>query len=384
KSDYYQSINILFDRFQSEIDGMYPRNSGFAGSLGTSEGKDELRYGHPESTIQEQQLEQGMAKIIDERRPGYEIIVEAMEDEAHNIQKRSIEISERILTEISDRKLKRKVRNEIRKPKSSRLSPKLVYSLDPTNPFYEQPVVKSKSTVTNTEKSLDKKEVSRHESSLNKGDELVDNEWHNLERKMLIGESDKNQSIPHNEATVGKSIDWRKTNCFSPIKHQHTCGSCTYFAIVALLEYEHCVQQGSLVQFSEQYLIDCGLRVDKDRFSGCDGAHFQYMNLLVLSYGLEIENMYPYEGANGECAVPSSLKAHQRGRLRLTISDNIFIRDVNITKLDSMLERGPVVASVYAPEDFESCGGGGPHDGNNCSMKKGHTMLIIGSGVSHT
>ena len=54
------------------------------------------------------------------------------------------------------------------------------------------------------------------------------------------------------------SFDWRtKSNVLTPIKNQQTCGSCWAFGTNAVLEAAYNMKKGSLIDFSEQQLVDC-------------------------------------------------------------------------------------------------------------------------------
>lgn len=61
---------------------------------------------------------------------------------------------------------------------------------------------------------------------------------------------------PENEA-VANSVDWRSSKKVQNIKDQGQCGSCWAFSAASAMESSHAIQQGTLLSFSEQLLVDC-------------------------------------------------------------------------------------------------------------------------------
>jgi cathepsin H len=53
------------------------------------------------------------------------------------------------------------------------------------------------------------------------------------------------------------SVDWRTKGVVARVKNQGSCGSCWAFSSVACMESHHAIATGSLVELSEQNLVDC-------------------------------------------------------------------------------------------------------------------------------
>ncbi|XP_045193222.2 cathepsin 8-like [Mercenaria mercenaria] len=70
----------------------------------------------------------------------------------------------------------------------------------------------------------------------------------------------------NNNVSLPREIDWRKTNCVTPVKNQGLCGSCYAFAATGALEGQKCLKNGALVSLSEQNIIDCTSNDDYGRY----------------------------------------------------------------------------------------------------------------------
>ena len=81
--------------------------------------------------------------------------------------------------------------------------------------------------------------------------------------------------LQHDSEEVPEGVDWRRTDCVTPVKHQYRCGSCWAFSAVGALEGFYCARTGfPAVSLSPQSLMDCvrhRRRPDGPKF-GCSGG----------------------------------------------------------------------------------------------------------------
>lgn len=76
------------------------------------------------------------------------------------------------------------------------------------------------------------------------------------------------------------SIDWREKGVVNPIRDQGQCASCFAFSAIASAEAAYAIKSGTLLEFSEQNLVDCAPA------SGCNGG----WQADALEYVLRIQN----------------------------------------------------------------------------------------------
>ena len=170
-------------------------------------------------------------------------------------------------------------------------------------------------------------------------------------------------------------VDHRRSNCLFGVHEQGRCGSCYAFAVVAALEWSYCRETGSLVRFSEQYLIDCGARYS-DNLNGCAGARIDIAGEFIQNYGLELAQHYPYLARDDECPYEPSTEPAKMGYIRLSLD---YIANIPYDMLEDYLQYAPMVVNIVTKGDFYEYGGG-VHEGKECDKMGTHSVLLIGHG----
>ena len=94
------------------------------------------------------------------------------------------------------------------------------------------------------------------------------------------------------------SLDWRNENRVTSVKDQGACGAAHAFSVVGNLEGLYAGYYGTLLDLSENVIIDCDT---KD--SGCNGGLMEYTLEWLKDNGIMTEADYPYVGRKGECRI---------------------------------------------------------------------------------
>jgi len=101
------------------------------------------------------------------------------------------------------------------------------------------------------------------------------------------------------ESTVGAiptSVDWREKGILTPVKDQGQCGSCWTFGTAETIESYYALKYGSIMDLSEQQILDCTPNPnDCGGTGGCGGGTAQLaMDRIKAMGGITTEWQYPY------------------------------------------------------------------------------------------
>lgn len=166
--------------------------------------------------------------------------------------------------------------------------------------------------------------------------------------------------------------------CLSPVRNQGRCASCYIFSTISLFEWAFCRQSGEIIEFSEQYLLDCRNRT---QLNGCGGGHELDIVGFVHDYGFETRAIYPFNGTEHECPYdsPSKLPQEFMGFSRMS---KPTLKALAHKQFDEQLQRSPVLVAFLVNDDFFLYGGGVDRPTNCTGKKKGrmHAMLLVGAG----
>ena len=177
------------------------------------------------------------------------------------------------------------------------------------------------------------------------------------------------------------SVDWRGY-AVTPAKQQGVCGSCWSFSATGAIEGAWYVATGTLVNLSEQVLLDC----DLDNL-GCDGGlperAFQYV---LDNGGIVAEDDYPYtSGATGREATCDLTKEHRRKAASIT--GFVYVPPLNEAALMQAVTMQPVSVGIQALlPDFQLYAGGIFRSDacRGAPSELDHAVLLVGFGTDES
>uniref|UniRef100_A0A6G1S7G1 Cathepsin L-like proteinase n=1 Tax=Aceria tosichella TaxID=561515 RepID=A0A6G1S7G1_9ACAR len=204
------------------------------------------------------------------------------------------------------------------------------------------------------------------------------------------GGDEDEEDLGYNEPELGDEIfvDHTASGCLSEVRHQGTCGSCYAFAAISIAEWLYCTKKGRLVEFSEQYMLDCGSGRIED-MDGCNGATVLSAAEFIHNFGMELHEEYPYVGRVDKCP-------YDKKNSNLTnLTDAGYIRlefgrlaEIPVSLWPEAIKRGPLYLVIQADASFLDYGGG-VYDGANCMpdevVEKDpeieyHAVVLVGHG----
>jgi C1A family cysteine protease len=160
------------------------------------------------------------------------------------------------------------------------------------------------------------------------------------------------------------SFDWRDYDGVTPAKDQGACGSCWAFAAVGATEAHIRINEGVLLDLSEQQQIDCNTSG-----SGCDGGQCLVGYGVYVDPGAKDEDCYPYLGEDGNC--------RQRLCETVAIVDGSTSIANSVSSIKNAVQTyGPISVSITAYDDLSSYTGGCyEHAGSDPTN---HAVIIVG------
>lgn len=174
-------------------------------------------------------------------------------------------------------------------------------------------------------------------------------------------------------------FDHRKSGCLLPVKDQGLCGSCYIFSAIALYEWMYCKGNGGhKVAFSEQYVLDCGVRLG---MRGCLTGFEDDTSRFVKRFGIELLSDYPYVARQETCpyGVDDDDDLQAAKRMGYGAFNRPKLRVVELEEFDKLIEVSPIIKTVFVSQNYQEYGGG-VDSGDGCQSKSQHAMLLIGHG----
>ncbi|XP_050229864.1 ervatamin-B-like [Mercurialis annua] len=175
--------------------------------------------------------------------------------------------------------------------------------------------------------------------------------------------------FPDYAGAIPASIDWRQKGAVTGVKYQGTCNVCWAFSAAAAIESINKIAGGTLVDVSEQELVDCANFRPRCATGYMDTA-FQFV---VKNGGIDTLKDYPYVAKATSCD-QAKLKKHA-----VTIDGYTKIPQNDEQALLRAVANQPVSATVCAlSKEFEMYNQGvfsGP-----CLACNSHAVLIVGYG----
>jgi cathepsin L len=163
--------------------------------------------------------------------------------------------------------------------------------------------------------------------------------------------------------------DWRAHGAVTPVKNEGGCDASWAFAVTGLVEGDHFIRAGTLLDLSEQDLVDC-----TDSESGCGGGSpIGALRTLIAKGGLATEAAYPYTARAGTCKASAAV-ATIPGAGRVPPGDEVSLK--------AYVAQGPVLALIDASHSSFDFYSGGVYNEPACSTDKPtRAVLIVGYGT---
>lgn len=167
---------------------------------------------------------------------------------------------------------------------------------------------------------------------------------------------------------VPMNIDWRKKTAVTHVKNQADCGSCWSFSATGSIEGINAINNGKLLNISEQQLIDCSTDYGNH---GCEGGSMDLAFKYAIQNGLCSEEEYPYTAEEGQC---------QDCKNVVNITRFQDITSNNEKALKRVVSQQPVSVAIQANTRSFQMYSSGIYSDLSCGNQLDHGVLIVGYG----
>jgi len=138
-------------------------------------------------------------------------------------------------------------------------------------------------------------------------------------------------------ASGSGDIDWRTKGAVTGVQDQGRCNAAWAFSATAAVEGAVQRKSGSLLNLSEQQLVDCARAAS---LRGCNGGSPASATQYLMNTGAVSEASYPYTAREGVCKI-ASIATRVIGVLRSPLGDDTFL-------MQMLRSKGPVSVVVNA------------------------------------
>ncbi|XP_047042139.1 procathepsin L-like [Helicoverpa zea] len=166
--------------------------------------------------------------------------------------------------------------------------------------------------------------------------------------------------------------NWQRFNIVSRVKNQRQCGSCYSFSATGNIESQYAKKYGSMVELSEQQIVDCDIGSH-----GCSGGLMtSAFSSIIQMGGIEMESSYPYVAVQQHCLFkPQPAVVKLTGCYQFNLKSQLKLRQ-------ALLSFGPISIGVKS-SNFHVYRGGVLKD-KLCNVGNiNHGILLVGYGVEN-
>jgi C1A family cysteine protease len=171
--------------------------------------------------------------------------------------------------------------------------------------------------------------------------------------------------------TLPDSFDWRDLGGVTSVKNQGQCGSCWSFSAAGAMEGSWFINSGTLINISEQQLIDCSKIYGN---LGCNGGIMDSAFEYAIDNGMCLYDEVPYEMDTGKCNEVSSCDKIAFFEYCVDVTPN------NQVHLKEAVNYAPVSIAIEADTRVFQFYSGGIITSDNCGTTLDHGVLIVAYG----
>jgi cathepsin L len=172
-------------------------------------------------------------------------------------------------------------------------------------------------------------------------------------------------------------VDWRVKGAVTSVKDQGQCGSCWSFSSTGAVEGAWAISKGTLVDLSEQELVDCATGLSYGSH-GCNGGQMEGAFKFVIENGQCSNSEYPYTSGTtktgGTCKKCSAV-AQMNTCYDVKPNDQISLKGA--------VAQQPVAVAISADTKLFQSYSSGVITSSSCYTSLDHGVLVVGYGTEN-
>jgi C1A family cysteine protease len=176
---------------------------------------------------------------------------------------------------------------------------------------------------------------------------------------------------------VPTSLDWRVKGAVTSVKDQGQCGSCWSFSSTGAVEGAWAISKGTLVDLSEQELVDCATGLSYGSH-GCNGGQMEGAFKFVIENGQCSNSEYPYTSGTtktgGTCKKCSAVAQ---------INTCYDVKPNDQISLKGAVAQQPVAVAISADTKLFQSYSSGVITSSSCYTSLDHGVLVVGYGTEN-
>jgi len=182
------------------------------------------------------------------------------------------------------------------------------------------------------------------------------------------GRSAENERIKN--LKLDNEVNWVERGMVNPVQDQGLCGSCYAFSSTAAIESAYAIaNQGKLLKFSEQYVVNCGDQKGYKLY-GCMGGVLTETGRFAKNVGVFTNDDYPYKEEKENC--DSNAKPFTQ------IKDFNSITSEKMADLLAEVMQGPIALSIEVTPVYQFYQFGVMNVKAPCGFFINHGVTVVG------
>jgi len=192
------------------------------------------------------------------------------------------------------------------------------------------------------------------------------------ERKKTFSMTYRNASL---SASLPTEVDWVQNGGVTSVKQQGQCGSCWSFSTAGAIEGAYFVASGTLLNLSEEDLVQCDTTDN-----GCNGGLMDNAFEWVEQHGIASLADYPYTSATA-AGTRGTCDASKSANPAVTITGHADVPAGDEDALRAAVAQQPVSIAIEADKSAFQLYSSGVLDSAACGTSLDHGVLLVGYGT---